>query len=204
MNQSFDPLHMTVYSALFGALITAGAFLAIPLGPVPIVLQNFFVMLTGLLMGSRWGFFSVGVYLLAGACGLPVFAGATGGLGRLFGPTGGYLFGYLPAVWVVGSLSERFGRKTGGDLLALVCGTILVYACGVSWLRGGNGHGLDPGVDRGHGPFFARGCIEDCRGHSRGADPEAHNESPGDRGRGGGVMGFGMRDMRWGHPCGCP
>ena len=135
MDPTTDSLHMTVYAALFAALITAGAFLAIPIGPVPIVLQNFFVLLTGLLLGGRWGLFSVAIYLLAGACGLPVFAGAAGGLGRLFGPTGGYLWGYLPAVFVTGTLSRRLGQRTGGDIAALLCGTLLVYAFGVPWLK---------------------------------------------------------------------
>lgn len=135
MDPTLESLQMTVYSALFAALITAGAFLAIPIGPVPIVLQNFFVLLAGLLLGGQWGVFSVVIYLLAGACGLPVFAGAAGGLGRLFGPTGGYLWGYLPAVFVTGGLSRRLGRKTGGDLAALACGTMLVYAFGVPWLK---------------------------------------------------------------------
>lgn len=135
MDPTTESLHMTVYSALFAALITAGAFLAIPIGPVPIVLQNFFVLLAGLLLGGRWGLFSVIIYLLAGTCGLPVFAGAAGGLGRLFGPTGGYLWGYLPAVFVTGALSRRLGQNTGGDLVALACGTVLVYAFGVPWLK---------------------------------------------------------------------
>ena len=65
MNPS-DQLRMTVYASLFSALTAAGAFLAIPIGPVPIVLQNFFVFLSGLLIGSRWGLASVSVYLLAG------------------------------------------------------------------------------------------------------------------------------------------
>jgi len=66
---------MMVYASLFAALTAVGAFVAIPIGPVPIVLQNMFVYLAGLLLGSRWGLASVGVYLLAGTCGLPVFAG---------------------------------------------------------------------------------------------------------------------------------
>ena len=69
-------LRMMVYASLLAALIAVGAYLAIPIGPVPIVLQNLFVLLAGLLLGSRWGAASVAVYLLAGACGLPVFAGA--------------------------------------------------------------------------------------------------------------------------------
>ena len=83
-----NQLRMMVYAALFAALLAVGAFLSIPIGPVPIVLQNFFVLLTGLLLGSRWAAASVAVYLLAGACGLPVFAGGTGGLGHLIGPPG--------------------------------------------------------------------------------------------------------------------
>jgi biotin transport system substrate-specific component len=74
MNSS-NQLRMMVYASLFAALTAAGAFLAIPIGPVPIVLQNMFVFLAGLLLGPRWGLASVAVYLLAGAFGLPVFAG---------------------------------------------------------------------------------------------------------------------------------
>ncbi len=87
-------LRMTVFASLFAALMAAGAYLSIPIGPVPIVLQNMFVLLAGLLLGNRWGLASVAVYLLAGVCGLPVFAGGLGGIGRIVGPTGGYLIGY--------------------------------------------------------------------------------------------------------------
>ncbi len=133
MNVSHE-LRMTVYASLMSALIAAGAFIAIPVGPVPIVMQNFFVLLSGILLGSRWGLASVGVYLIAGALGLPVFAGGTGGIGRIVGPTGGYLLGYLPAVYVTGLLSETLGGRKGFDLLAMVAGAAIVYGCGVPWL----------------------------------------------------------------------
>ena len=109
-------LRLTIYASLFAALTAAGAFLAIPIGPVPIVLQNFFVFLTGLLLGPRWGSASVAVYLLAGALGLPVFAGGTGGIGRFVGPTGGYLIGYLPAVWVIGWIAQTGRHRLLYDL----------------------------------------------------------------------------------------
>ncbi len=132
---SSSQLRMMVYASLFSALTAVGAFLAIPIGPVPIVLQNMFVYLAGLLMGSRWGLASVGVYLLAGACGLPVFAGGLGGIGRIVGPTGGYLIGYLPTVYIIGKISARTHQRAGADVLAMVCGTIVLYACGVTWLK---------------------------------------------------------------------
>lgn len=81
-----NQLQMTVYSSLMAALIAVGSFIAVPIGPVPIVLQNLFVMLAGLLLGSRWGLASVGLYLLAGVCGLPVFSGGGTGIGHFFGP----------------------------------------------------------------------------------------------------------------------
>jgi biotin transport system substrate-specific component len=126
---------MLVFASLMAALMTAGAYISIPVGPVPIVLQNMFVFLTGLLLGSRWGLASVGVYLLTGACGLPVFAGGMGGIGRIVGPTGGYLIGYLPAVFAVGYISEKGKGRVARDIIGMLAGTILVYACGVTWLQ---------------------------------------------------------------------
>ena len=128
-------LRMTVYASLMAALIAAGALVSIPIGPVPIVLQNMFVFLAGILLGSRWGLASLSVYLLAGACGLPVFAGGSGGIGRIIGPTGGYLLGYLPVVFVIGLISEKFGRRTITDLIAMLCGSAILYFCGVTWLK---------------------------------------------------------------------
>ena len=132
---SYSQLRMLVFASLMAALMTAGAYISIPVGPVPIVLQNMFVFLAGLLLGSRWGLASVGVYLLAGACGLPVFAGGMGGIGRIVGPTGGYLIGYLPAVFIIGYLSKKGAARISIDIIAMVCGTIVLYACGVTWLK---------------------------------------------------------------------
>ena len=128
-------LRMTVYASLFAALTAAGAYLSIPIGPVPIVLQNMFVFLAGLLLGSRWGLASIGLYLLAGACGLPVFAGGLGGIGRILGPTGGYLIGYLPCVYCVGKIAENAQQKTYTDIMAMICGSIIIYGFGLAWLK---------------------------------------------------------------------
>lgn len=129
------PLRPLVYTALFVALISVGAFIAIPIGPVPIVLQNMFVLLAGLLLGPAWGTACVAVYLLVGLAGLPVFAGGTSGIGKLFGPTGGYLLGYLPAVLATGVISRTLGEKPGSDVLAMAAGSVIVYAAGVPWLK---------------------------------------------------------------------
>jgi len=129
-------LRMTVYASLMAALTAAGAYLAIPIGPVPIVLQNLFIFLSGLLLGPGWGTASVGIYLLAGILGLPVFAGGVGGIGRFAGPTGGYLMGFLPAVLVIGFISN-VSKKTNviRDLFAMICGSLIIYACGLPWLK---------------------------------------------------------------------
>jgi biotin transport system substrate-specific component len=88
----------------------------------------------GLLLGSRWGLAGVCAYLLAGAVGLPVFAAGKGGLGHLIGPTGGYLVGFIPAVAITGIISEKTKGKILFGLIALIIATIVIYACGVSWL----------------------------------------------------------------------
>jgi biotin transport system substrate-specific component len=147
-------LQPMVFASLFAALMAAGAYLAIPIGPVPIVLQNMFVFMAGLLLGSRWGLASVAVYLLAGIVGLPVFAGGTGGIGRIFGPTGGFLLGYLPVVFLVGRMAERLPRRMIWDVAAMITGAMVLYACGVSWLAGVSGLSLGKALALGMAPFL--------------------------------------------------
>lgn len=150
----FESLRPMVLASLFAALTAAGAYLAIPIGPVPIVLQNMFVFLTGLLLGSRWGAASVAVYLLAGILGLPVFAGGTGGIGRIFGPTGGFLLGYLPVVSLVGRLTERRPGSIPRDVAAMAAGALLLYVCGVPWLKLVTGMPFDKALLLGVLPFL--------------------------------------------------
>lgn len=127
-----------VLACLFAALISVGAYIAVPLPgtPVPIVLQNLFIMLAALLLGPVWGLAATLVYLALGALGLPVFAGGTGGFARFLGPTGGYLVGFVPSVPVM-ALISRLGarRRWWRDTLALLAGSLIVYACGLPWLR---------------------------------------------------------------------
>lgn len=135
MEQDIHQLRMIAYASLMAALTAVGAYIAIPVGPVPIVLQNLFVFLTGLLLGRKWGAAAIAAYLLAGICGLPVFAGGKGGIGHIIGPTGGYLIGYLPAVYLIGFLAEKGRGRAHSDLLGMLLGTAVIYGLGVPWLK---------------------------------------------------------------------
>ncbi len=151
--------HIT-YSSLFVALIAAGAFLAIPIGPVPIVLQNMFVLLAGIILGPRWGLACVGIYLLIGACGLPVFHNGKAGIGVIFGPTGGYLLGYLPAVFITGLISKAGNHKMIANIFAMIAGSIIVYAAGVPWLKAVTGMGWSKAFAVGMYPFIPGDIIK--------------------------------------------
>ncbi|MCL2231473.1 MAG: biotin transporter BioY [Treponema sp.] len=126
-------------TALFAALTAAGAFIAIPVGPIPIVLQNIFAVLSGVILGPVLGGAAVGLYLLAGILGLPVFAGGTGGIARFAGPTGGYLIGYLLSAIAAGLIAGRPNANTRSSLLrisiAVIAGLLIVYVPGTAWLK---------------------------------------------------------------------
>jgi biotin transport system substrate-specific component len=121
------------YAALFTALIAGGALVSIPIGSVPFTLQVLFVLLAGMLLGPRLAALSVFAYLGLGLIA-PVYAGGTSGLGVLFGPTGGYLWGFVLAALVTGAISTRgrtsFTRFLGAGLLGLVP----IYVLGAVWL----------------------------------------------------------------------
>lgn len=132
MNQ-LPNLRMMVRAALFTVLITIGAYISLPIGEVPIVLSDFFVMLCSLLLGWPWSVVSVGMYLLLGAIGLPVFAGGSGGLQNFYGPTGGYLVGFFIASGLIGLISNNKNNWVY-DAIALLAGSAAVFALGVLWL----------------------------------------------------------------------
>jgi len=128
-----------VITALFAALICAGSFIAVPIGPVPISLQNFFTLLAGLVLGPFLGAAAVGLFIIAGAIGLPVFANNTMGLARLLGPTGGYIFGYLLGAFIAGLF---LGTPKQGEIiriwrltLAAALGMLVVYIPGLIQLK---------------------------------------------------------------------
>lgn len=129
-------IRMSIVTATFTGLIILGAFIAVPLpiSPVPIVLQNFFVLLAALLLGWKWAALSVLLYLLLGAVGLPVFSAARGGLGHFFGPTGGYLLGFLLSAIVTGLLRRPRGGLPA-NIPAGIAGVLVIYLVGVPWLR---------------------------------------------------------------------
>lgn len=116
-------------------LIALTAQVVIPLQPVPITGQTFGVLLIGALLGSKRGAITVLVYLIQGVMGLPVFAGGTAGVGRLVGPTGGYLIGFVIAAFVVGWLSEKgWDRHFTTTAISMLIGNAAIYALGLSWL----------------------------------------------------------------------
>ena len=116
---------------LFFMLTALGAFVRIPLPwtPVPITLQTLFVLLAGLALGGTLGGASSLCYLAIGSLGLPIFAGAAGGLSQVAGPTGGYLIAFPIASWVVGRAA---GREAGWLMasLAVLLGTLVIYVLG--------------------------------------------------------------------------
>jgi biotin transport system substrate-specific component len=107
----------------------------LPFSPVPVTGQTLAVLLVGALLGSRRGAMSLAAYWLQGIAGLPVFAGGGSGPAYAFGPTGGYLAGFVAAAFVTGWLAERgWDRRLITAALAMVAGNLAIYACGVTWL----------------------------------------------------------------------
>ena len=113
----------------------------LPFTPVPITGQTFGVLLIGALLGRWRGALTVIAYLSEGISGLPVFAGAGCGAVCLFGPTGGYLAGFVPAAFLVGMFAERgWDKHVILTALAMLIGSVVILTAGVAWLSVFVGH----------------------------------------------------------------
>lgn len=119
--------------ALFAAITAVLSQLVIPIGPVPISMSTLAVFLAGGLLGARDGTISQLIYLLIGAVGVPVFSGFSGGLGKLTGPTGGYIIGYIFMALVIGLLVPHCGNKLRYLIPVFSLGLLVCYAFGTMW-----------------------------------------------------------------------
>ena len=135
MTDSRSKLQMMIVTALFAAIIGVMAQLTIPLPLVPITGQTLAIGLAATILGSRYGTISVLVYLAMGAVGIPVFSGMSAGLGVVFGPTGGFLVGFIPATFIMGYYMERTSFSFGQAMIANVIGMFITLFFGTVWLK---------------------------------------------------------------------
>lgn len=127
-------LRKLILSALFAALTAVCSQIFIPTGfAAPINLATFAVILAGALLGPFYGMMSQLCYLALGSIGLPVFVGFTGGVGTLFGITGGYLFGYAAAACITGFLLQKHRQSRIFLIFAMSLGLLTCYALGTAW-----------------------------------------------------------------------
>jgi len=125
---------LVVGASIFVALC-ARVTLPLPFTPVPLTMQNFGVLLVGLMLGRRRGFAALTLYLAEGLAGMPVFnPTGPGGLAQLLGPTGGYLFAYPFVAALAGWIMERGSGTFFRAATAGVLAETLLFASGISWL----------------------------------------------------------------------
>ena len=152
-------------AALMAAVTAVAAQIAIPLFPVPFTLQVLAVILCGLLLGARAGALAQATYVLLGAVGVPVFSGFTGGLGHVFGPTGGYLISYPIAAAVAGIAADAVARAPRPRALLSgfvwgCAGLAVIYAFGATWLSVVSGLSPAQAVATGILPFVVFDLIK--------------------------------------------
>jgi biotin transport system substrate-specific component len=145
---------------LSGVMILALASqLSIPLVPVPLTFQSSTVILIGMAYGARYGTYVMATYLVAGLLGLPVFADFSSGTATFFGPTLGYLLGFLPAAWLSGYLAQRGFAKTILRSFVTAClGVSIIFILGIAVLS--QTLGLQQAITVGFMPFILSELIK--------------------------------------------
>jgi len=131
----------TVLIALFAAVIAVCSFVSIPFGIVPVTMQGLGVFSALFILGGRRGSLATLAYTLIGAIGLPVFSGFTGGIGRLFDATGGYIVGFLAGSLVYLLITSIFGERLLVKIIGAIAVQAVVYTLGALWFALGYSEG---------------------------------------------------------------
>ena len=148
------PVKDLVFIALNAAVICVLAPISLTVNLIPFTLATLAVYLCTAISGARRGTLSVLVYILIGAVGVPVFSGFSGGIHKLVGLTGGYIVGYIFCALAEGLLIDRLPQKLWIYPVAMVLGTLLLYAFGTAWFTVVGGKGLIPALSACVVPFL--------------------------------------------------
>ncbi|MDO5389171.1 MAG: biotin transporter BioY [Clostridia bacterium] len=128
-----------VITALFAAIFCIMGPISIPIGPIPVSLTNFVIYISCYMLSTKNAVLSYIIYMLLGAVGLPVFSGFAGGIGKLAGPTGGYIVGFIFTAVISGIVINKFYNNKLISALGMLLGLIVVYAFGTAWFAFLNG-----------------------------------------------------------------
>ena len=135
MKQAIHTHQMALVGLMTALLcITAPFSFQLPFSPVPLSLATFSIYFCVMVLGLKLGGLSVCLYVLLGLAGLPVFSNFTGGVGRLLGPTGGYILGYIFMAYICGIFVDKLLWKPGFVLIGMIFGTAVCYLFGTCWL----------------------------------------------------------------------
>lgn len=155
------PVSQLALVGLLAAVLAVASWVSIPFVPVPLTLQTLAVLVAGGLLGRYWGPVSVGVYILVGVAGVPVFAGGQAGPAVIAGPLGGFLLGFVLAAFIMGLAGDATRRRGITDrraLMALVMGAVVaglaIYVVGVPWFMAVTGASLWRAVTVAFFPFI--------------------------------------------------
>jgi biotin transport system substrate-specific component len=160
MSKEQQKLRMMIITALFAAMIGILAQITIPLPLVPITGQTLAIGIAATILGSRLGTLSVMVYLAIGLAGVPVFAQFSSGFSTLFGPTGGYLIGFIPSAFLIGWYLEKTSYRFVHALFSNVLGMILTLIIGTTWLKFAANLSWTGAFSGGFVPFLIVGIIK--------------------------------------------
>lgn len=146
--------------ALLAAIICILAPLSIPIGPVPISLTNLVLYFFVIIVGTKDTSIAFIIYCLLGMVGLPVFSGFSGGLGKLVGPTGGYIIGFLPMIIVMGLYIEKHRKNYIMNIIVMEASTWIPYLLGTAWLSYSAKMPFAAALSAGVLPFIAEDLVK--------------------------------------------
>lgn len=157
----FSVKNMTLIGLMAALICVLGPFaISLPLSPVPITLATLILYFSIYVLGMKRALLSCVIYMLLGLVGLPVFSGYAGGVGKVVGPTGGYLLGYLLVILIAGLFIDKWTSNYALCILGLVLGTAALYLLGSLWLAYQNHLTLQGAFAAGTLPFLIGDSIK--------------------------------------------